>query len=109
LGATAGRHGIHLSEHASDPLGRMMSGLRRKASDVLGDRPEPGLLLLRDLRDVHRSAAGVSVDWVMLGQVAQATKDTGLLALTQRCHPQTLRQLRWANGMVKVLSPQILS
>jgi len=31
-----------------------------------------------------------------------------LLALTKRCHPQSLRQMRWANAMLKVLSPQIL-
>jgi hypothetical protein len=37
----------------------------------------------------------VSVDWKLLGQAAQATKDSELLALTQRCHPQTLRQMRW--------------
>ncbi|MBF6435379.1 hypothetical protein [Nocardia cyriacigeorgica] len=32
-----------------------------------------------------------------------------LLELAQDCHPQTLRQLRWANAMLKVLSPQILA
>lgn len=37
------------------------------------------------------------------------TKDDELLELTKRCHPQTLRQMRWANAMLKELSPQALS
>jgi hypothetical protein len=51
----------------------------------------------------------VSVDWELLGQTAQATKNEQLLELVQRCHPDTLRQARWANSMIKVLSPQIMA
>jgi hypothetical protein len=78
-------------------------------SDRLGRRPEPAILLLADLRRLHRSAAGVSVDWELLAQGAQAAKDDELLALAQRCHPQALRQMRWANAMLKELSPQVLA
>jgi hypothetical protein len=78
-------------------------------SDRLGRRPEPALLLLADLRRLHRLAAGASVDWELLAQGAQAAKDDDLLALTQRCHPQALRQMRWANAMLKELSPQALA
>ena len=74
-----------------------------------GHRPEPGLLLLADLRRLHRKAAGVSLDWELLAQGAQATKNTGLLELAERCHPETLRQLKWANAMLKTLSPQVLA
>lgn len=45
----------------------------------------------------------------MLAQAAQATKDDKLLALASACHPQTLRQLRWTNTMIKNLSPQALT
>jgi hypothetical protein len=45
----------------------------------------------------------------MPGQAAQASRDTGLLELVSGCHPRTLRQLRWANTMVKTQSPQILT
>jgi hypothetical protein len=38
--------------------------------------------------------------------VGQAAKDSDLVALTTRCHPQTLRQMRWANAMLKELAPQ---
>jgi hypothetical protein len=83
--------------------------VQEKLSELLGRRPEPALVLLMDLRHLHRVAAGVSVDWELLAQGAQAVTDQDLLALTQRCHPQTLRQLRWANAMLKVLAPQVLA
>ena len=67
------------------------------------------MLLLADLRHLYRTAAGVSLDWELLGQGAQAAKDSKLLGLTKRCHPQSLRQMRWANAMLKVLSPQVLA
>lgn len=44
----------------------------------------------------------------MLGQAAQGLKHATLLAVVQRCHPDTLRQLRWANGKLKESSTQIL-
>lgn len=87
----------------------VLARVRQRTGELLGRRSEPGLLLLADLREVHVKAAGVSVDWVMLGQVAQAVRDQELLELTSACHPQTLRQLRWANATIKVAAPQILS
>jgi hypothetical protein len=86
-----------------------VSELRRALGRLVGRRPEPGLLLLADLRRLHRAAAGVSVDWELLAQGAQAAKNTDLLALARRCHPETLRQLRWTNAQLKVLAPQILT
>ncbi len=67
------------------------------------------MLLLADLRRLHRRAAGVSLDWELLAQAAQAARDTELRDLASRCHPRTLRQLKWTNAMLKVLSPQILT
>jgi hypothetical protein len=75
----------------------------------MGRRPEPALLLLADLRRLHRLAAGVSLDWELLAQGAQGAKDTDLIDLSQRCHPQALRQMRWANAMLKELAAQALT
>jgi hypothetical protein len=83
--------------------------IQQWVSDRLGSRPEPSLALLVDLRRLHRLAAGVSVDWELVAQGAQAAKDDKLLELAQRCHPQALRQMRWANAMLKELSPQSLT
>lgn len=103
-----GRHyGLRLS---AKPRTSALTGfLQSRMSGMLRKRPEPGLMLLADLRRIHRMAAGASVDWELLGQAAQAVKDSELLELVSRCHPETLRQMRWANGMLKELSPQILS
>ncbi|MFE1926312.1 hypothetical protein ACFW91_27595 [Streptomyces asoensis] len=78
-------------------------------ASIVGRRPEPGLLLLRDLRDLHLAATENSLYWEMLAQAAQAGRDDALLALASSCHPQTLRQMRWSNTMIKNLSPQILT
>lgn len=106
--AEHGRHyGLRLS---ADPHTRALTGFAQtRMSRMLRHRPEPALLLLADLRRIHRIAAGASLDWELLGQAAQAAKDLELLQLTSRCHPQTLRQMRWANAMLKELSPQVLT
>jgi hypothetical protein len=101
------RYGVTLGTHPRSTS--VTEPAQRWVSDRLGRRPETALLLLVDLRRLHRLAAGVSVDWELLAQGAQAAKDDELLALTQRCHPQALRQMRWANAMLKELSPQALT
>jgi hypothetical protein len=68
-----------------------------------------GLALLEDLRDVYLVGSETSLAWEMLAQHAQARRERDLLQLTSRCHPQTLRQIRWVNTMIKTLSPQALS
>ncbi|MDF9868726.1 hypothetical protein OKW18_000864 [Streptomyces pratensis] len=107
LATLAERFDTHLDP---EPVGELNATerLREKASELVGRRPQSALLLLRDLREVYIKASGVSVDWEMLGQAAQGLKDTDLLAVVQRCHPDTLRQLRWANGKLKESSTQIL-
>jgi hypothetical protein len=91
--------------HAPDgPL----STVREKTADLVGRRPEPGLLLLRDLRRLHLTAAGASIDWTLLAQGAQAAKDRQLLDLVAACHPQTLRTLRWTTTRLKEGAPQVL-
>ena len=107
LAAAGTRYGLDLN--AAPRTEALTTPVQEKLSELLGRRPEPALMLLMDLRHLHRVAAGVSVDWELLAQGAQAVTDPELLALTQRCHPQTLRQLRWANAMLKVLAPQVLA
>jgi hypothetical protein len=95
-----------------DPEPEDASGLatkvRQKGSELLGRQHDPSLLLLADLRRIHRMAAGVSLDWEILAQAAQALQDRELLALTKERHPQTLRQQRWANAALKENAAQIM-
>jgi hypothetical protein len=107
--AAAGHgYGVDLDPEPGDPWGPL-SRVLQVGSEALGHRPEPGLLLLAGLRHVHVTAAGVSLDWEILAQTAQAIKDDDLLALSQQHHPQTLRQLRWANAKLKESAPQVMT
>jgi len=101
------RYGLRLSSTSRRPA--LSRAVQQRFNDLLRRRPEPSLLLLADLRRVHRVAAGASLDWELLAQAAQAAKDADLQPLCARCHPQTLRQMRWANAMLKELSPQALT
>jgi hypothetical protein len=103
------RHLEALRDH-QERAASTASPLRRIGEKLgAGRDPDPRLALLDDLKALYLAAAEVSVNWELLGQGAQAVSNTDLLALTSRCHPETLRQLRWANGMLKTLAPQILA
>jgi hypothetical protein len=109
LAAAAARHGEDADggADAEGAPGPGPFGAGREARGLLAADSDPGLNLLADLRRLYLGAAGASVDWELLGQGAQAVKDADLLEVCQRCHPQTLRQMSWANAMLKVLSPQV--
>jgi hypothetical protein len=109
LAETGQEYGLDLSGPADHPSPGILGSLREKAAEAVGRRPEPGLLLLHDLRDLHLAACENSLYWEMLAQAAQASRDTRLLDLATACHPQTLRQMRWTNTMVKTVSPQLLT
>lgn len=94
LAELAAAEGLRLDDDTPEPL-----------SD---DAPQ-GLLLLHDLRSLHLAATENSLYWEMLAQAAQATRDERLLGLASSCHPQTLRQLRWSDTLIKQLSPQLLT
>ncbi|MFW6642167.1 hypothetical protein ACOALZ_19260 [Nocardiopsis algeriensis] len=102
LARTGERYGMGLGSEGGEPLAE-------ERDAVEGGPGDPDLELLADLRQLHRMASGVSVDWELLGQGAQALGDRELLHLTERCHPQTVRQATWANAMLKTTSPQVLT
>lgn len=82
---------------------------RHRAAEVLSRTPESVPELLRDLPELHLSAAGNSLHWVMLGQAAQGSKDTRLHDVVSFCRPRTVRQMHWSTTMIKNLSPQPLT
>jgi hypothetical protein len=107
VSAVAAHHAIELDSAPADP-GRL-DHLRQALSTLVSRRPEPGLLLLEDLRDTYLLASETSLAWELLAQHAQAAHEDDILELASRCHPQTLRQIRWCNTMLKTLSPQTLT
>jgi hypothetical protein len=108
LARHAGRYGASIDRDDGDGEG-IVAKAREKGAELMGRRPEPGLMLLRDLRELHLLAAGASLDWVALAQGAQAARDTDLLATVTECHDETLRTLKWTTYRVKEAAPQALT
>jgi hypothetical protein len=106
--AEAGQHfDLGLDPHPTpDPT--VIDTEREHSDDLFARSGDPGLLMLSDLRLIHRMAAHVSLDWEVLAQTAQALADTTLLGMTKTCHPETLRQMRWANASLKENAAQIM-
>ncbi|MEU4191892.1 hypothetical protein AB0E69_08350 [Kribbella sp. NPDC026611] len=100
-------YGVDLDAEPAEEPGPI-AAMRQKGAELLDGHHDPSLLLLKDLREIHLKAAGVSLDWEILAQTAQALKDQELLELTKTSHPQTLRQLRWANASLKIHAAQIM-
>ena len=114
LARHAGRYGASLDRDRAEggersAPARALGAARQKGAELLGRRPEPSLLLLHDLRELHLLAAGASLDWVALGQGAQAAKDTDLLATVTECHNETLQTLKWTTYRLKEAAPQALT
>jgi hypothetical protein len=76
---------------------------------VVDGQPAPALRLLEDLRTTYLLASASSLSWELLAQYAQARHESDILELAGNCHPRTLRQMRWANTMLKTQSPQALT
>src|ERR671926_1828507 len=75
----ADRHGEELPAPDEDTVGETTTAaLRHKLSELLGRRPESGLLLLRSLRQLYVQAQEVSFHWMIAGQIAQAVRDDEL-------------------------------
>ena len=107
----AERHGVDVDpgDAPGEHGGGLLDRARERTSELVGRRPEPGLLLLRDLRELHLLYAEASIDYVILGQGAQAVRDRELLDACGRCHAQTLRGLKWTVTRLKVAAPQVLA
>jgi hypothetical protein len=87
----------------------LLEKAREKSSELIGRRPEPGLLLLRDLRELHLQYAEASINYVILGQGAQAARDRELLEAVSQCHIPTLRGMKWTVTRIKTAAPQTLT
>ena len=107
IAAMGKNYGLDLDPEPRGEMG-LMETIREKGSEMVGRRPETGMLLLHDLRELYLKACGVSADWELLAQAAQGKKDKDLLALAEKCHPQTIRQMKWANGKLKESATQVL-
>jgi hypothetical protein len=111
LAPHAARYDVEVDADAVQPEhgAGLLDKAREKTSELVGRRPEPGLLLVRDLRELHLSYAETSINYVILGQGAQAARDRDLLDACERCHAQTLRGMKWTVTRIKTAAPQVLT
>ena len=105
----AERHGAAIDADGAEPNGRgLLDRAMEKGAELVGRAPEASLALLGDLRRLHELAARASIEWVILGQGAQAARDEELLSVVGACHPETLRTLKWTTYRIKEAAPQTL-
>jgi hypothetical protein len=109
LAEAGSRFGLTLSSNADGSGDGVLQQVLEKTAKAMGRRPEPALLLLRDLRELHLSAARNQLNWEMLAQAAKALRDAHLLELTKACQPRAVRQMHWTNTLIKELAPQALT
>lgn len=105
LASAGSSHGLDLHPEPSS-RSAVPAVLKRVTAGALSGLRSPSGALLADLRAVHLAAAGVSIDWEILAQSAQAGELSDLAELAADCHPQALRQVRWTNAQVKELAAQ---
>jgi hypothetical protein len=81
LSALAGKYGSFLGDPAGQrEQGGPLAAMREKAASAIGHRPEPALLLLRDLRRLYLMASENSIDWTMA--MSAAVRAMGPAVLT---------------------------
>ena len=63
--------------------------------------------LLRDLQDLYPLASFVSITWDLIGQAAQATRDTDALATVAACRNQTVTQVAFLRTRLEQAAPKL--
>jgi hypothetical protein len=110
LAPHAQRHAGDVDEDEGDsPRESLLSGLRRMTATLTGRLPISGLLLLRDLRQLHLSIEEAAMLWLIVGQSAQAARDRELLVLVEQSREEITHQLMWVTTRIKETAPQVLA
>jgi hypothetical protein len=110
LGVHAERYGTELPNGAQDGLwDGILATLRRAQANSLEHSSLPGLLLLRDLRQLHLAIEEAAMLWLVIGQAAQAVRDPELLEVVTRSREEISKQLMWVTTRIKETAPQVLA
>jgi hypothetical protein len=91
------RYGEDASEESERLHSALFSGVR-----------SGGLGLLRDLQDAYVMTCECDIAWTVVGQAAQALRDTDLLAVVTECQAETAVQTKWLKTRMKQAAPQAL-
>jgi hypothetical protein len=109
LAPHAARHAGDVPEGADDGSREsLLAGLRRTTAALVGRSPVTGLLLLRDLRQLHLAIEEAAMLWLVVGQGAQAARDRELLVVVERAREEMTAQLLWVTTRIKETAPQVL-
>jgi hypothetical protein len=100
----ATEHDMRLDDESSS-IGQSSTG----SVGEYADRFPPSVSLLEDMALTYLLASQVSLSWELLSQVAKATRMNPAQPLAAECQGDTVRQMHWANTMLKTLSPQVLA
>jgi hypothetical protein len=110
LATHAGRHAGDVAEEVDEGRGEsLLTAFRRATSAVVGRSPLTGLLLLRDLRQLHLEIEDAAMLWLIVGQGAQAVRDRELLVLVEDAREEITHQLMWVTTRIKETAPQVLA
>jgi hypothetical protein len=90
------------------PRESMLAGLRGATGPLVGRSSKTGMLLLRDLRQLHLAIEEAAMLWLIVGQGAQAARDRDLLVLVERSREEITSQLLWISTRIKETAPQVL-
>lgn len=108
LARFAPRYGTHMEEKDDTEFFHgMMGKLRHKVSELVGRRPESGILLMRDQRLIFTLGYATGFHWMVMGQIAQAMRDDELLTMVDHNHKDILTQIKWVKSEIKAASPQV--
>jgi hypothetical protein len=91
-----------------EPTPPALERVRRLTSELVSRRPEPGILLLHDLREAYVLAHGAEIAWVTLRQAAKAARDAELVATADEGLEEAERRWKWLRTKIKDASPQVL-
>lgn len=90
------------------PRESLLAPLRRATAALVGRSSSTGLLLLRDLRQLHLATEEAAMLWLIVGQAAQAARDRDLLVLVDKSREEITHQLLWISTRIKDTAPQVL-
>lgn len=105
----AARYGRKLESGKSDLFDVLFTGIRRLQAASLAKRPVTGMLLLRDLRQLHLAIEEAAMLWLVVGQAAQAVRDRELLEVVERAREEMTKQILWVTTRIKEAAPQVLA
>jgi hypothetical protein len=108
LAPIAERYGTEPAD-AEAGEGGLFEALREKTGALLGRRPESGVLLLRDLRELYLATQETLITWIIVNQGAMAARDQELLEVAKECVLETELQVKWLLTRIKITSPQVLT